>query len=149
MTTGTAFAPDEFPRTPSAPLGTAMNSQTFRRYFGIAAITSAIVLTAGTAAAQHASTPGMSTGRASGHASEKLNHTMMNGMKHMQGMKMSGDTDKDFAMMMKMHHQQGIDMAQVELDHGKSPELKAKARKIIDEQKKEIAELERLSKKLP
>ena len=32
----------------------------------------------------------------------------------MQAMKRTGDTDKDFAMMMKLHHQQALDMARAE-----------------------------------
>ena len=68
---------------------------------------------------------------------------MMMGMEHMQKMTMSGDVDKDFAMMMKMHHQQALNMAQMELDHGKSPEMKAMAKQIIAAQKKEIAEFDK------
>ena len=74
---------------------------------------------------------------------------MMGGMEKMQHMKSAGDTDKDFAMMMKMHHQQALDMAQMELDHGKSEEMKAMAKKIIAAQKKEIAEFDRWLKKHP
>ena len=57
----------------------------------------------------------------------------------MQKMPMSGDVDKDFAMMMKMHHQQAVTMAEMELAHGKSDAMKDMARKIIAAQKKEIA----------
>lgn len=57
-------------------------------------------------------------------------------------MQPSGDTDKDFATMMRMHHQQAVDMAKAELQHGKSPELKALAQKIVKDQQKEIAELD-------
>lgn len=74
--------------------------------------------------------------------SEAMKHSMMAGMDSMQTMPMSGETDKDFAMMMKVHHQQALDMAQVELDQGKSPAMKAMARKIISAQKKEIAQLD-------
>ena len=74
---------------------------------------------------------------------------MMPGMKQMQEMEASGNTDKDFAMMMKMHHQQALDMAQIELEHGSSPELKAMAKKIIEGQKKEIAEFDRWMKTHP
>ncbi len=55
---------------------------------------------------------------------------------------MSGDTDKDFAMMMKTHHQQALDMAKAEVEHGKSAELKAMAQKMIKDQTKEIAKLD-------
>ena len=75
--------------------------------------------------------------------SNDMKQSMMTGMDSMQKMSMSGDTDKDFAMMMKMHHKQAIDMAQIELAHGKSPAMTAIAKKIIAAQKKEIAEFER------
>lgn len=68
---------------------------------------------------------------------------MMGGMQKMQGMQATGDTDKDFALMMRMHHQQAVDMAKVEVQHGKSPELKAMAQKIIRDQQKEISELDK------
>lgn len=63
-------------------------------------------------------------------------------MDHKQ-MKMSGNQDYDFAMMMKMHHEKGIKMAQKELDKGKDPEMRAAAQKIIDAQKKEIADFDK------
>lgn len=62
----------------------------------------------------------------------------MAGMDSMQKMSITGDSDKDFAMMMKMHHQQGVDMSTIELAQGKSPAMKAMARQIIAAQKKEI-----------
>lgn len=58
-------------------------------------------------------------------------------------MQMSGDVDRDFAVMMKMHHQQGLEMAQAQLKQGKSPELKDMAKKIIEAQKKEIAQFDK------
>jgi uncharacterized protein (DUF305 family) len=84
-----------------------------------------------------------------GHGSEQMNKMMMSGMDSMRQMKMSGDADKDFAMMMKMHHQQALDMAKVEVEHGKSPEMKAMAKRIIAAQKKEIAEFDKWMKKHP
>jgi uncharacterized protein (DUF305 family) len=68
---------------------------------------------------------------------------MMMGMDGMQKMPMSGNTDKDFAMMMKMHHQQALNMAEMELANGKSPEMKAMAKQIIVAQKKEIEQFDR------
>lgn len=82
---------------------------------------------------------GMQHGAAGSNA---MKHSMMAGIDSMQTMPMSGETDKDFAMMMRVHHQQALDMAQVELDQGKSPAMKAMARKIISAQKKEIAQLD-------
>ena len=86
----------------------------------------------------------MQDGKMGAHDMKK---PMMMGMDDMQKMTMSGDVDKDFAMMMKMHHQQAINMAQMELDHGKSPEMKAMAKQIIAVQKKEIAEFDKWTAK--
>lgn len=69
--------------------------------------------------------------------------SMMMGMDAMQKMSMTGDTDKDFAMMMKIHHQQALNMAEMELANGKSPEMKAMAKQIIVAQKKEIAQFDK------
>ncbi len=69
--------------------------------------------------------------------------SMMMGMDGMQKMTMSGDIDKDFAMMMKMHHQQALNMAEMQLAHGKSPEMKAMSKQIIAAQKKEIAQFDK------
>ena len=74
--------------------------------------------------------------------SKDMMSSMMMGMEGMQKMPMSGDTDKDFATMMKMHHQQAVNMSEMELAKGKSPEMKAMAKKIIAAQKKEIAQLD-------
>jgi uncharacterized protein (DUF305 family) len=69
--------------------------------------------------------------------------SMMVGMDEMQKMPMTGDTDKDFAMMMKIHHQQAVHMAELLLKTGKSPEMKSMARQIIAAQKKEIAQFDK------
>lgn len=74
--------------------------------------------------------------------SDAMKHSMMTGMGNMQSMPMSGETDKDFAMMMKIHHQQALDMAKMQLEHGKSPIMKEMARKIISAQEKEIAQFD-------
>ena len=71
-----------------------------------------------------------------------MKHAMMAGLEGMQKMSMSGDVDKDFAMMMKMHHEQALKMAEMELAHGKSKAMKDMARRIITAQKKEIATLD-------
>lgn len=69
-------------------------------------------------------------------------HDMMKSMQEMHqkmaSMPMSGNHDHDFAMMMRSHHQAGIDMAQAELKHGKDPQMKQAAKKIISEQTKEV-----------
>lgn len=61
----------------------------------------------------------------------------------MSSMQMTGNSDVDFAMMMRIHHQGAIDMAQAELRDGKAPEMRKMARDIIAAQKKEIIQLDR------
>ena len=77
-----------------------------------------------------------------GGASMEMHKSMMQGMKEMQSMKPSGNMDQDFAMMMRHHHAKGIEMAQHELKHGKDPKMREMAQKIVDNQKKEIAEFD-------
>lgn len=78
-----------------------------------------------------------------GDGPHDMKASMMMGMEGMQKMPMSGNTDKDFAMMMKLHHQQALDMAEMELANGKSAEMKAMAKQIIVAQKKEIAQFDK------
>jgi len=80
--------------------------------------------------------PGMAAGG-------DMHGSMMGMMKNMETMKMSGDTDRDFATMMKMHHQGAIDMAQMELKSGKDAKMRAMAKGIIKAQQKEIKEFDR------
>ena len=75
-------------------------------------------------------------------ASGGMHHSMMGMMKNMESMKMTGDADRDFAMMMKVHHQGAIDMAQMELKSGKDAKMRAMAKRIIDAQQKEIKEFD-------
>ena len=61
----------------------------------------------------------------------------------MSSMKMTGNADVDFAMMMRVHHQGAIDMAQAQLRDGKDAQMRKLATSIIAAQKKEIAQLDR------
>lgn len=105
-------------------------------------------LAASTAHAQ-ASAPSGSTGQGSsamhlgGSASMDMHAGMMRGMDAMQQMKPTGDADRDFATMMKMHHQQAVEMSQTYLKQAKSPELKKMAQKIVRDQQKEIGQFDK------
>lgn len=73
----------------------------------------------------------------------------MNGMDaKMRENKMTGNTDKDFAMMMKVHHQGAIEMAKGELGDGKNYEFKKLAQQIIEEQNKEIMQFDNFLNKM-
>ena len=91
--------------------------------------------------AQHHGTPGP--------ASQQMHQHMAQGMQQMQSMPLTGNVDKDFVRMMRMHHQQGVDMARVELEKGASPEVKAMAQKIIDAQQREIAQFDEWLRRNP
>jgi len=110
--------------------------------FGIAAIAYG---SSGLAQAPGASSSGMdmkgSMMKGSG-ASMEMKDSMMKGMKGMDAMQMTGDADHDFAMMMKMHHQGAIDMAQIEIESGRDAKMKAMAKKIEEAQRKEIKEFD-------
>jgi uncharacterized protein (DUF305 family) len=66
--------------------------------------------------------------------------SMQTMMKNMN-VKPTGNPDKDFVLMMMPHHQGAIDMAKVELQYGKDPELRQLATDIVGAQEKEIAEM--------
>ena len=70
----------------------------------------------------------------------ELMEAMNNMGAKMNETKMTGNVDKDFAMMMKVHHQGAIEMSKGELGDGKEFELKKLAQQIIEEQSKEIKE---------
>lgn len=74
-------------------------------------------------------------GKAYHDAMVKMDQDMMKGM--------TGNPDRDFALMMIPHHQGAIDMAKVLLQHGKDSELKKMAQETIPKQEKEIADLKR------
>ena len=92
---------------------------------------------------RHAASMPMGQMHKGGTGPHDMKASMMKGLDGMQKMTMSGDTDKDFAMMMKMHHQQALDMAEAQLATGKSAEMKTMARQIIVAQKKEIAQFDK------
>lgn len=97
-----------------------------------------------TSAMDHSSMDGMSANMSA--ETKKMMMPMHNMMQMMMDMEMSGDVDHDFAEMMIEHHKDAIEMAKVEVQHGKDPQFKAMAQKLIEDQTKEIGELEAWTK---
>ncbi|MBC8051773.1 MAG: DUF305 domain-containing protein [Sphingobacteriaceae bacterium] len=79
---------------------------------------------------------------ASPESNSAMMHTMDAMMKDMHGLKMTGNVDADFALMMKSHHEAAVEMAKEELKAGRDEKLKQMAQQIMDAQKSEIDELE-------
>lgn len=77
-------------------------------------------------------------GRASTKAFEDANARMHKDM----SITYTGDTDVDFVRSMIPHHQGAIDMAKIELAHGKNPEIRKLAEAVIKAQEAEIAEMQ-------
>nr|WP_302474560.1 DUF305 domain-containing protein [Roseococcus sp. MDT2-1-1] len=66
-------------------------------------------------------------------ANEKMHRDM--------AIQFTGDADRDFAAAMIPHHQGAIDMARVQLQYGRDPEMRRTAEAVAREQEREIAEL--------
>lgn len=56
-------------------------------------------------------------------------------------MKLAGDPDKDFAMLLIAHHEDLVFLARTQLEHGADEQLRQLAQRIIDEQQKQISAL--------
>ena len=68
-------------------------------------------------------------------------------MMHDMSVPYTGNPDVDFRTHMIPHHQGAVEMAKVALKHAKDPETRRMAQKIIDDQEKEIAEMQDWLKK--
>lgn len=66
------------------------------------------------------------------------NEAMMKMHENMAKVPPSGDADIDFVTGMILHHQGAIDMAKIEVEKGKDPEIKKLAQEIIKAQENEI-----------
>ena len=104
----------------------------------------------------HMAKPGMSTGDMQGDMQKMMADTMPAegdtpstkdfkaadmAMMHNMHVPYTGNPDIDFRTHMIPHHQGAIDMAKVALKHAKDPVTKQMAQKIIDDQEKEIADM--------
>ena len=87
--------------------------------------------------------PAFADDQAKSKGSQELHQSMMSGMEKMHDMKMSGDTDHDFASMMIAHHEQAIEMSKAVLNHDDDPEVQKKAREIIAASEKDIRDLKK------
>lgn len=85
--------------------------------------------------------------------SQAMHASMAKMMRAMEQAEMTGDPDHDFLAMMIPHHAGAVDMARLELVHGRDPLVRRLAEEIIASQQSEIAamqaRLEILKKRRP
>lgn len=82
------------------------------------------------------------TGTSTGDPMEQLRSATEGTMEQLQQEELNGDPDHDFAHILILHHQDAIEMANVELQHGQNQQVKEIAQKIVDNNKQQIAELQ-------
>jgi Domain of unknown function (DUF305) len=67
-----------------------------------------------------------------------LVRSMMKMHDEMSAIERTGNTDADFLRLMLPHHQAAVDMARVQLLHGKDPQMRRLAQEILSDQQLEI-----------
>lgn len=97
------------------------------------------------------SMPGMPTAAPGADASPSTKAFKAADDKMMKDMNrpMTGNADQDFVAGMLPHHGGAVDMARVEIQYGKDPEMLRLARGIIAAQEKEIAQMKAWQAKHP
>ncbi len=75
---------------------------------------------------------------------DNMDHSNMEGMHSMSGMKMTGDFDLDFANTMAVHHKSAVDMAKEVIAKGSNAEVKTLAQNIVTAQETEIAQFKNI-----
>lgn len=75
------------------------------------------------------------------HDADKYHEAMKNMMEKMKAVKLSGNIDYDFALLMIEHHKGTIDLSKTELKEGKDAKIKQMASKIEEDQTKGIKKL--------
>lgn len=80
---------------------------------------------------------------ATGNSSAGSDKTMMGlmhaNMAQMAALPSSGDPDRDFAGLMRIHHIGAVEMAQLELAQGSDTLIRSMARKMLDAQQNEVS----------
>lgn len=116
------------------------------RFVAVASAAALVLGFAGSVSAQEGHAQHGAASPASPQQHSGSGHEMMESMQDMHqkmsSMKMTGDHDHDFAMMMRSHHQAGLEMARAELKNGKDAQMKKMAQKVINDQTKEIKKLD-------
>jgi uncharacterized protein (DUF305 family) len=116
----------------------------------ISAVTmAAISFTAGAVLAQDKVDHSAHGGHSMSGAPWAMAYDAANAVMH-EGMAISysDNPDLDFARAMLAHHQGAVAMAQIQLQHGTDPEMRALAQAIIDAQAAEIAQMQAFIAKL-
>jgi uncharacterized protein (DUF305 family) len=110
----------------------------------IAAIIGTIVITGCSAQPEPAASNQAATAEpASTRALRKASASMHSGM----DVRYTGNPDTDFLQAMIPHHQGAIEMARVELEHGRDPAVRALAKQVVDAQEAEIRQMREWLKK--
>lgn len=109
-----------------------------------AAFSLALAMPALAQEADHSAHQGMTMSEQAGDESASTKAFITANKKMHEGMaiEFSGNADVDFVRGMIAHHQGAIDMAKVELEHGKDPDMRKLAEEVIAAQEGEIKMME-------